>query len=859
MSHRSLLVLALAAGCLVVAFRPAEPANPLPVAAPAAVSSVAQAAAPGAVPKTIILGFDGMDYELTKRFMDQGLMPNFKRLSEQGVFQRLETSNPAQSPVSWAVFNTGCNPGKTGVAGFVSRQITRTLPDGREVKGPPMPQMMLGFAERIPADDFVEHPMALQDPGKFRTHALLLGGAVGLLAGLLLFKLIFRAGWGAALVMGLLLGVGGGFAGRHWAVSYIATLPADGKLPYVVNPMQGTSFWSYLDGIGVRTRGIQIASTYPPDHEGKNTELLSGLGVMDVTGSPGSYTIYTNDQWTFTDKGTSSGGKIMKLYEDEPGVIHAKLNGPRNWFEQVRFETQLKELNALKGTAGAPKDLDDRIKSVQAEQAKWLGKDSGKTAVPFTMTVDKENHAIDFSVGGDGEDGSPEPVKFRLAQGAWSDFVPVEFKLSERYSAFGTVLFHILKCDDEEVRVFVPPINIDPEHPPEQLPISAPGSFSADLVHEIGHDYETLGWACITNPLKDWEDTRLPEQSFMDDMVSTEALREDLLIASLQRSDDWDVFFQVLSTPDRVCHMLFRESDPKHPAYDKTLADTMVTAWGKTFPLSEAIPQLYAQEDRLVGRVLDLIDQGKLGPDCLLMLVSDHGFSSFRRQVNLNNALAELGYLVFLPGLDVASAREEGKSDQLQYVDWDKTRAYSLGLGEVFVNLLGREEKGIVPPDQYDTLVENIRKDLLTLKDPKDGASVVTTASRRDKLYNGPWWKEGMAFRKVRGKDVEVHHDGFADIFLGYAPYYRVAWSNTLGGLDAATVTDNTNHWSGDHVSVDPSHVPGILFSNRRMTAPTESSLMDIAPTVLKRYGIDPAPPHTEMDGKPLPFETQSR
>ncbi|HTE07087.1 MAG TPA: hypothetical protein VK824_12915, partial [Planctomycetota bacterium] len=102
-------------------------------------------------------------------------------------------------------------------------------------------------------------------------------------------------------------------------------------------------------------------------------------------------------------------------------------------------------------------------------------------------------------------------------------------------------------------------------------------------------------------------------------------------------------------------------------------------------------------------------------------------------------------------------------------------------------------------------------------------------------------------------------HDGFADIFLGYAPYYRVAWSNTLGGLDSAAITDNTNHWSGDHVSVDPSHVPGILLSNRRMASPAASSLLDVAPTVLARYGVDPAPPHTEMDGHPLPFENLTR
>jgi predicted AlkP superfamily phosphohydrolase/phosphomutase len=164
-----------------------------------------------------------------------------------------------------------------------------------------------------------------------------------------------------------------------------------------------------------------------------------------------------------------------------------------------------------------------------------------------------------------------------------------------------------------------------------------------------------------------------------------------------------------------------------------------------------------------------------------------------------------------------------------------------------------------VQPSDYDAVVADIRRDLLALRDPADGAAVVTSVSRRDELYSGPWWKEGKATRKVRGKPVEVTHDGFADLFLGYAPYYRVAWANKMGELDAAAITDNTNHWSGDHVSVDPSHVPGVLLSNRRFTEERTASLLDIGPTMLARYGIDPAPPTTDMDGRTLPFVNITR
>jgi predicted AlkP superfamily phosphohydrolase/phosphomutase len=786
-----------------------------------------------AAPKTIILGFDGMDHALTQRFMDAGDLPNFKRLAEQGLYQRLETSNPAQSPVSWAVFNTGSNPGK------------------------PLPQPMLGFSEKIPADDFVEFPMALKQPGAFKLSAAAVGLIAGLLVGLLLFRLML--GWKA--VLAILTGVVGLLGGWFWAEGYVGALPADGKLPYVVNPMQGTNFWTWLDEAGIRLRGIQVASTYPPDDEGSHTTLLSGLGVPDVSGSPGSWFVYTNDPWSYGDKSTQTAGKIIKLYEDQPGRLDGKLLGPRNWVEDVRQRERISRLKAdIEGgvlSTGALTAAQEELSAAEREYEQWR-RAEGTATVPFSMRLDAQAQAVEIIVGAapgsDLDRDQPGTTRVRVEQGGWSDFVPVEFVLNERFSAFGNVIFHVIRCDEEETRVFVPPINIDPLNPQPQLPISAPPGFAGELQQQIGHAYETLGWACITNPLKDFEDSRLPQQSFMDDMVSTEALREELLMAGLDRADEWDVYFQVLSTTDRVSHMLFRESDPEHPAHDSELAATPIEAFGTTFPLSDAIRQVYMSEDRLLGRVLERIESGGLGEDVLLLIVSDHGFSSFRRQVNLNNVLADLGHLVLKEGRDVASVLSGSRAERefLGFVDWSRTRAYSYGLGKVFINLEGREPEGIVPADQYDEVVEAIRRDLLALKDPQSGVDVVTSAGRRDELFSGPWWKEGQAQRKIRGELVDVRHEGFADLFLGYAKYYRVSWSNTMGGLDSEAITDNENHWSGDHVSVDPSHVPGVLFSNRPMSTPGEAHLLDIGPTVLARYGL-PIP--EEMDGRPLPIE----
>jgi predicted AlkP superfamily phosphohydrolase/phosphomutase len=689
----------------------------------------------GGVPKTIILGFDGMDHGLVERFIASGDMPHFKRLSEQGQFRRLETSNPAQSPVSWAVFNTGTNPGKTGVAGFVSREFSESKPDQ---PGRPLPRAMLGFSHTVPADEFVTFPLALSEPTSFKLYAAL----AGLGAGLVLFKLLFRMKF----VLALLLSLGAAGAGGWWADGYVARLPADGKLPYTINPMQGTNFWTWLDEAGIRMRGVQVASTYPPDDEGPNTQLLSGLGVPDISGSPGSWFVYTNDKYKFSDQSTATAGRIIKLYEDVPGRLDAELHGPRNWFAAAKHKADTARLQAELDSTDLSADKRSELEGELDEAKRGAAAASDKTTLPVAMRLDTAAHAVEFFVGAEPGSNLDAPAagvqRVRVEQGGWSDFVPVEFRLSEAYGAAGLVTFLVLRCDEEETRVFVPPINIDPLGPPPQMPISAPPEFAAQLQQEIGHPYETLGWACITNPLKDIDDSKLPQQAFLDDTVSTEALREELLMAGLQRSDTWDVYFQVFSTPDRVCHMLFRETDPGHPRYDAELAETLVTAWGATFPLKDSVRQVYRDEDRLLGRVLDQLDAGAFGEDCLLMIVSDHGFTSFRRQVNLNNALFDLGFLVFRDDrkLSEVLALPSRQRDLLAFVDWSRTRAYSLGLGEVFINLVGREPQGSVPPGEYDAVVEAVRAGLLALRDPADGADFVTSCSRRDEIYSGPWW-----------------------------------------------------------------------------------------------------------------------
>jgi len=220
--------------------------------------------------------------------------------------------------------------------------------------------------------------------------------------------------------------------------------------------------------------------------------------------------------------------------------------------------------------------------------------------------------------------------------------------------------------------------------------------------------------------------------------------------------------------------------------------------------------------------------RARLRPDDVLILCADHGFQSFRRQVHLNNWLLEKGYLAVKPKLSKKSV----VMPEL-YVDWSKTRAYSIGLGMVYVNQKGREKAGIVEPADVPALLESIARDFKEFVDPATGASIGRTAHVTSDIHQGPFL------------------DREADLMLGFEAGYRVSWITTSGGLDlekdeagawvpAPSISDNDKNWSGDHVSVDPGLVQGLFFSSVPLAVPeTGLDLRHIAPTALALLGLE--------------------
>ncbi len=410
--------------------------------------------------------------------------------------------------------------------------------------------------------------------------------------------------------------------------------------------------------------------------------------------------------------------------------------------------------------------------------------------LPFTLTLNRGADAADLVVSGQ---------TFRLKRGEYSEWVTLRFKGGLGMSVRGIARFY-LKTVSPHVELYLSPLNIDPEKP--ALPISHPISYSIYLAKLLGK-YATLGLAEDTWALNEGA---LDEDAFLAQCELNHAERERMFFQALAKTRR-GVCVCVFDMPDRVQHMFFRYLGGRRP-----------TAEGpETKRYQEVIPDLYQRMDELVGRVIAQIDERTV-----LIVMSDHGFTSFRRGVNLNSWLRRNGYLVLKDG-------SEG-SEWLQDVNWEKTRAYALGLSGLYLNLKGREARGIVSGGvESEALKQELIQRLTGLKDDGTGERAIREVFDASAIYAGPY------------------RDNAPDLIVGYDEGYRASWESVVGKVASGVFDENRKRWSGDHC-VDPRLVPGVLFCNRAIHA-EHPSIVDIAPTVLNLFGLD-IPLY--MEGKPL-------
>jgi predicted AlkP superfamily phosphohydrolase/phosphomutase len=406
-----------------------------------------------------------------------------------------------------------------------------------------------------------------------------------------------------------------------------------------------------------------------------------------------------------------------------------------------------------------------------------------ETLVDFKVFLDPEHPVAKIVI---------QDQEFILKEKEWSGWKKVSFGLIPTQSVSGICMFY-LKEVRPKFKLYVSPINIDPANP--ALPITTPESYAKDLAKKFG-PFFTKGLPADTSAL---DNLILDEGEFLeqDDMVLRESLAmyEDEL-----RRFESGLLFYYFSNTDQRQHMFWRLIDPQHPAYDAGLA----AKYGNV------IENIYVEMDRVLARTME-----RTGPDTSLIVMSDHGFNPFRRGFNLNTWLKENGYH------RLVDDRRQADTSLFENTDWSRSRAYGIGLNGLYLNRRGREKQGIVAAGaEADNLVREIARKLEEVVDPATGERAILKAYVAKDVYQGPFV------------------DQAPDIILGFNRGIRISWQSPLGSFPKEIFENNTQKWSGDHMSA-AEVIPGILLANRAIVSESPA-LFDLTATILAVFGIAP-------------------
>ncbi|HXV77893.1 MAG TPA: alkaline phosphatase family protein [Candidatus Polarisedimenticolaceae bacterium] len=416
----------------------------------------------------------------------------------------------------------------------------------------------------------------------------------------------------------------------------------------------------------------------------------------------------------------------------------------------------------------------------------------GELRIPFEVQLDRDGTGARLIIG---------RKSYELRPRQYTPWIALEFRAALWFKVRGIVRFYLLDTAPH-FRLYMTPINIDPDKP--ALPISHPFTYSVYLSKTQGR-FSTLGLAEDTWALNE---RVLDEQAFVEQAYLIHDERERMLLDAIEKTKRGAVVC-VFDLTDRMQHMFWRYLDAEHPANAGKDVDRH----------RDTLEEMYVRMDDLVGRVAAAVDD-----ETVLMVMSDHGFKPFKRGVNLNTWLWERGYLA-LRGDSPTGAQ------WYQDVDWTKTRAYAVGLGGIYLNLRGREAKGIVEPGEEQARIKReIAAGLRELRDEQVGAPrAVAEVYDTSEIYSGPYVREAP------------------DLFVGFAVGYRASWDCATGEVAPTTIRDNTKSWSGDHC-MNPPDVPGVFFCSHALDVP-RVNIMDIGPTVLDLFGVE-VPAY--CDGRPV-------
>lgn len=573
-----------------------------------------------------------------------------------------------------------------------------------------------------------------------------------------------------------------GFVERHWdALPNLAELRQSGSFSRLgtTTPPQSPVAWStFITGLDPAQHGLF-------DFVHRDPRTLQPFSSMSKTEDPrwtlpiGPYLLPLSDSRVISLRRGTPFWQVLADRGIPVAVVHMPTNYPA-----VPVGKALSGMGTpdLRGTLGAftfytddPEEISrsvagGRIVKVHLENGhavlpvegppNSLRKDQAYASVNVNVDVDRDAAAMRLQLG--------DNVVI-LRQGEWSDWLAATFPLIPHLSSVSGMFRVFAKQLHPGFQLYVSPVNVDPVSP--ALPVSTPAHWARAIARDTGR-FSTLGIPEDTSAMRQGV-LSLGEFRRQAQLVFEE--ERNLLRYTLRHFEGGLLFFY-FSSIDQNSHMLWGR-------HDAELLD------------------VYREVDECVGQVR------RAFPSTQMIILSDHGFTSFDRAVHLNAWLKNRGFLT--------PTGDRSEDTSVSNVDWSATEAYAMGLNGLYLNRRGREAHGIIAPGEpARALLENLREQLLAWRDPVNGRQIV----------------EAVYEEKASPENAAIA----PDLIVGYAPGYRASWQTALGGTPGSEIEDNTDTWIADHC-VNPADVPGVLFT----TCPThlgDPKLQDVTALILRFF-----------------------
>jgi predicted AlkP superfamily phosphohydrolase/phosphomutase len=467
-------------------------------------------------------------------------------------------------------------------------------------------------------------------------------------------------------------------------------------------PLTAAAWGAITSGAGPGTAAVPSLMLPKPGeplakwHTSFRRHLLEAETLWEAAGRVGKKTLLVN--WPVT----------WPLGVDNGIQLAASLNPPFRYFymplwdiaSSAIFSTGVERCNQIPG----------RSIQVRPQPAKDWANLPPYNRTPLEIAIDvpptyangPQYHLLILDSNGSGYDqvvisrskDAAEAVT-TLKPGEKSDWLNETFTDSEGKFRKGRFYFYLIQLDGpDSFKLYQSAINTAEE-------ITLPPELTKEIEAAAGPYIEVDDpWAYMDG----WIDINF----YLDQLTAQNDWWEKATCYGLNKID-WDMAFSWVGTIDHIQHVLYGGIDPKSCHYNPKEAPKIL----------EHVRRMYSEVDERIGRILENVDLART----LVCLVSDHGFSSLERNPYIKHHLAKAGLLSF--DLDTATGKMR--------IDWSRTKCFPLepGHAHIFVNLKGRDPHGIVAPEDYEKVQEEIIDVLLSLRDPVTGRHVVATAIRK--------------------------------------------------------------------------------------------------------------------------------